>query len=178
VVQQILLTRGCCALVDDNDYEKIRGITWHLTGRGYVAGRVKTKGVRQHVYLHRFLLNAQPGQFVDHLDGDRLNNTRANLRLVTRAQNQWNRKVQRNRSGYKGVSWHRHKGRFYARIQVNGQRYNLGYFDTAEEAAEAYDEAARRLFGEYARLNGVNGSGKAELALPRHGADDDQEDGV
>jgi hypothetical protein len=94
MVQQILLVQGCCVLVDDNDYEKLRGVNWHLTARGYVAGRVKTNGVRQRVYLHRYLLDAQPDQFVDHMDGDRLNNTRANLRLVTRAQNQWNRKVQ------------------------------------------------------------------------------------
>jgi hypothetical protein len=175
MVQQILLTRGCCALVDDNDYEKLCSVKWHLTARGYVAGRVKNNGICRRVYLHRYLLDAQPDQFVDHMDGDRLNNTRANLRLVTRAQNQWNRKVQRNRSGYKGVSWHPGKGKFYARIQVNGRRYSLGYFDTAEEAAQAYDDAARRLFGEYARLNGVDGSAEAELASPRNGSEDDED---
>lgn len=114
---------------------------------------MRVNGARKRVYLHRYLLDAQPGQIVDHIDGDPLNNTRANLRLVTRAQNQWNRKAQQNASGYKGVSWHRGHQKYYARIQVHNRRHFLGYFETAEEAAEAYDAAARRLHGQHARDN-------------------------
>ena len=175
--RQLPLAKGLCTLVDDDDFALVSAYPWHITSSGYVAGKVIIDGAQKLVYLHRFLLNAPPGQVVDHINGDRLDNRQDNLRLVTRAQNQWNRKVQRNRSGYKGVSWHRRKRKFYARIQANGQRYNLGYFDTAEEAAQAYDDAARRLFGEYARLNGVNGSAAAEPVSPRHGADE-EEDGV
>jgi hypothetical protein len=175
--RQLPLAKGRCALVDDDDFAGVNEYQWHITSRGYVAGKVIIDGAQKLVYLHRFLLNAPPGQYVDHINGDRLDNQRDNLRLVTRAQNQWNRQVQRNRSGYKGVSFHRRKRKFYARIQANGQRYHLGYFDTAEEAAQAYDDAARRLFGEYARLNGVNGLASAEPVSPRHGAAD-EEDGV
>jgi hypothetical protein len=169
--RQLPLAKGRCALVDDDDFARISEYQWHITSRGYVAGTVTINGTPKLVYLHRFLLNAPPGRYVDHINGDRLDNQRDNLRLVTRAQNQWNRQVQHNQSGYKGVSWHRRKRKFYARIQANGQRYHLGYFDTAEEAAQAYDAAARRLFGEYARLNGVNGAAATEPVSQRHGAD-------
>jgi hypothetical protein len=173
--RQIPLAKGRSALVDDDDFARVSEYQWHITSSGYVAGMVLIDGAQKLVYLHRFLLDAPPSQVVDHINGDRLDNQRDNLRLVTRAQNQWNRKVQRNRSGYKGVSWHRRKRKFYARIQANGQRYHLGYFDTAEEAAQAYDDAARLLFGEYARLNGVNSAASAEAVSSRHGAEEEED---
>lgn len=147
------LSKGRYALVDDSDFDTLAQYAWHITGAGYAAGFVRVNGTRLRVYLHRYLLDAQPGQIVDHIDGDPLNNTRANLRLVTRAQNQWNRKAQLNASGYKGVSWHRLNQKYYARIQVHNRRHFLGYFETAEEAAEAYDAAAQQLYGEHARDN-------------------------
>lgn len=147
------LSKGRFALVDDSDFETLAQFRWHINGTGYAVGSVRVNGARKRVYLHRYLLDAQPGQIVDHIDGNPLNNTRANLRLVTRAQNQWNRKAQQNASGYKGVSWHRGHQKYYARIQVHNRRHFLGYFETAEEAAEAYDAAARRLHGEHARDN-------------------------
>jgi len=150
----IPLARGLVALIDEADAPLLLQWKWHIAGPGYASTRMVTGGRRRQVYMHRLLLDAQPGQIVDHIDGNRLNNTRANLRLVTRSQNQWNRRRQHNRSGYKGVSWHRRKQKWYARIQVFGTRRFLGYFDTAQEAAVAYDAAAASLHGEYARHNG------------------------
>jgi len=151
--EQLPLSKGRVALVDDSDFDTLAQYAWHINGAGYAVGSVRVNGARKRVYLHRYLLDAQPGQIVDHIDGDPLNNTRANLRLVTRAQNQWNRKAQQNASGYKGVSWHRLNQKYYARIQVHNRRHFLGYFETAQEAADAYDAAAQQWHGEHARDN-------------------------
>jgi hypothetical protein len=100
------------------------------------------------------LLEAQPGQQVDHIDGDPLNNRRANLRLVTGSQNQQNRRrAANNSSGRKGVTWHQRDGRWQVRIQLAGQRIHLGYYQHLEWASSVYDAAAMCLFGEYACLN-------------------------
>ena len=144
----IPLTRGKTAQVDDSDLSALLKHKWHLTAGGYAAANSSVDGSREYVYMHRLLLDAGPDDIVDHIDGNRLNNTRANLRLVTRTQNQWNRRTQDNACGYKGVSWHRHKGKYYARIQVNGHRRFLGYFETAYEAHLAYEMAAGKAFGE------------------------------
>jgi hypothetical protein len=146
----IPLTRGFVALVDDSDLPTLLPFKWHTTSGGYAATRLP--GTRQYIYMHRLLLQAGPDDLVDHIDGNTLNNTRANLRIVDDCQNQWNRKAQANASGYKGVCWHNEKQKFYARIQANGHRTFLGYFQTAEAAAQAYADAARHLFGEYAPL--------------------------
>lgn len=150
----IPLTRGQSALVDDSDHPTLHRHKWHLTTSGYAATTIKANGARQYTYMHRLLLDAGPDDIVDHIDGNPLNNTRANLRLVTRNQNQWNRKTQANASGYKGVAWHKRKGKYYARIQANGHRYFLGYFETAQEASQAYARAAKQAFGSYAPIAG------------------------
>lgn len=91
-------------------------------------------------------------QFIDHRDGDRANNVFSNLREATRHQNGYNRKLGRdNTSGYKGVTFF--KGRWRALIRADSQRIFLGDFDTPEEAAQAYDEAAIRYHGEFAKTN-------------------------
>jgi hypothetical protein len=144
----IPLTRGFVALVDDSDLPTLLPFKWHTTSGGYAATRMP--GTRQYVYLHRLLLQAGPDDLVDHIDGNTLNNTRANLRIVDDCQNQWNRKAQANASGHKGVAWNPRKRKYYARIQANNHRHFLGYFATAEAAAQAYADAAHELFGEYA----------------------------
>lgn len=153
MTQQIPLTRGQVALVNDDDYAWLTQYHWHCTSTGYAAARIKQNGKRRYIYMHRLLLDAQPGQFVDHIDGNRLNNTRDNLRFVTRLQNGWNRQRQSNMSGYKGVSWHDHHGKWQARIQHDGRQFFLGYFDDPVEAALAYDQAAEQHFGPFARKN-------------------------
>jgi hypothetical protein len=146
------LTQGRVALVDDADYAYPTQWRWRYDTSGYAVRKVYQAGKLTRIFMHRVILNAQPGQLVDHIDGNRLNNTRANLRIVTPSQNQWNRA--KNHSGsspYKGVSLHT-RG-WMARVRVYGKRIHLGYFVTPELAARVYDAAALHFFGVYARLN-------------------------
>lgn len=104
--------------------------------------------------MHRVIANTPAGVFTDHVDGDTLNNQCSNLRDATNAQNLQNRgKQQNNTSGYKGVSWHKGHGAFGATIGDDNNLRHLGYFATAEDAARAYDKAARELHGEFAITN-------------------------
>lgn len=105
--------------------------------------------------MHREIMRAPEGVLVDHRDGDGLHNWRENLRNCTDAQNKMNRKVisANNTSGYKGVSWSKKKRKWIAQSMINKKHIFIGHFSTPEEAARAYDEKARELFGEFARTN-------------------------
>jgi hypothetical protein len=113
---------------------------------------------RRNVYLHHFIIgDPPPGMVVDHINGDRLDNRRANLRFCTLAQNKQNSRPYRGgTSRYKGVSWKRTgkgTGKWLARIRVDGKDIHLGFHKEEEEAAKAYDTAAIRYYGEFARTN-------------------------
>lgn len=118
-----------------------------LSGRGYVI-----LGSRS---LHRLLTQAPPGMVVDHINGDRLDNRLCNLRVCTQAQNLANGRSHRDSaSKYRGVSWRPKESSWRAQISVGGQRSRfLGQWATEEDAALAYDQAAREQYGKYARLN-------------------------
>lgn len=161
-MKQIPLTRGLVALVDDEDYEWLSQWRWHAHEHNkghfhatrYVRTEVKTKWGHKYkrLLMHREIMNAPEGTDVDHWDRDELHNWRANLRVCTRSQNIANaQRSSANTSGYKGV--YRMKGPWAARIKCEGRNHFLGYFDTAEAAARAYNEAAVRLFGDFACVN-------------------------
>jgi hypothetical protein len=111
--------------------------------------------------MHREVVDAKPGDIVDHINHDRLDNRRSNLRICTHSQNCANGEGLRshNSAGYKGVYAVRDKWR--AQIRVNGRCHHLGYFVTKREAAIAYNEAAVRLFGPFASLNVIDDSALA-----------------
>ena len=147
---------GKVALVDDEDYEWLRQWKWSAgkSPTSWYARRNGASPKRERIYLHRLILAAQPGQQVDHINGDGLDNRRCNLRLCTRAQNNRNRgKGPTNTSGYKGVCWDKKAQRWRAAIWLNGKYKFLGHFDAPKDAALAYDEAALRLHGEFAKTN-------------------------
>lgn len=153
-MRQIVLTRGLVALVDDEDFLRFGAVKWHAHESGpglFYAMRDKSG---RKVYLHREILAAAPGVAVDHVNGDRLDCRRENLRLCTLSQNQGNRR--RNRRGssrFKGVTWNRRFRRWCAQITFKRRAMKLGQFIREEDAAHAYDLAARTHFGPFARVN-------------------------
>jgi hypothetical protein len=121
--------------------------------RGYVG-----KG---RIYMHREVINAPVDCQVDHVNHDGLDNRRDNLRLCTVSQNQGNSRKQNREttSRYKGVSWHSRDRRWRAQIRYGKEKVHLGQFLSEEEAAYAYDRAARNRWGEFANINGERGYG-------------------
>lgn len=163
---EIPLTRGYVALIDDEDYRLVQPYSWypaHDGNRIYAVGKVPGIGrnKRASVLMHRLITDAKPNVPVDHINQAGLDNRRSNLRSCTDTENQRNRGRQcNNKSGYKGVSQNKRRGKWEARIKANSRYYFLGYFNDPIEAAYAYDLAAIRYHGDYAYLNfreGVEG---------------------
>lgn len=159
-MKEILLGNGEKTLVDDEDYKKFvnyLGVSWSKTSHGYVATKKMVNYRVTHFYLHRLVIDAKDGETVDHINRNRLDNRKSNLRICTQAQNCWNNDKKSKRSGYKGV-WKDYGKRhgYSAVITVSGERTYLGHFDTKEKAALAYNEAAVNLKGEFAVLNVVH----------------------
>lgn len=150
------VANGAYALVDAQDYEAVSAYRWHMTARGYAARNVSVGGVTSTIFLHRVINNTPDTYITDHISGDKLDNRRSNLRTVVAAQNVQNMPpTRKNSSGYKGVSWHKRQGKYYAYIRVNKVLIHLGYYDTAEAAAKVYDIAAVKHYGKAAWQNGV-----------------------
>jgi hypothetical protein len=150
--QRIPLTRGAFALVDDADYSWLSQWRWRLNSHGYAIRSITVEDHEVHFSMHRVIMNARRGQFVDHIDHNRLNNTRANLRFVTRQQNmRYRRRFHNSSTSFKGVTFMH--GKWHVRIGLDGANIHLGFFDDLKTAAQVYDAAAKRLFGEFALPN-------------------------
>lgn len=148
---------GFYALVDDCDFEFINSFRWNLIPKGYAIRTDRSSGIKLTIYMHRVIaerMDIDCSNQIDHIDGDKLDNRRCNLRSATNQQNQANVSVPINNStGYKGVTERIKNGRHYfvARIGVGYRRFHLGCFSTAEDASEAYKSAASKYFGEFAQ---------------------------
>jgi hypothetical protein len=151
----IPLSQGKVAWVDPEDFRRVIKIKWHASKyRGekmYAKTHATVDGKKTTMFLHRFIMGASKGQLVDHKDGDGFNNSRSNLRLATNTQNLQNSRVKTGR--FKGVSWNKNAKKWMARIMAGRTDRYLGYFVDENDAARAYDAAARELHGEFARLN-------------------------
>jgi hypothetical protein len=159
-MKTISLSQGKYAIVDDWWYDRLMdGPKW-FAGRAphqntfYAKRHIHKNNKRTTELMHRVIAGVESGQEVDHKDGNGLNNLESNLRSSTRVQNGRNRGPQRNnRSGFKGVSWHRQTRKWQVHIKANSKRIYLGLFTDKSDAAIAYDEAALKYHGEFARLN-------------------------
>lgn len=169
----ITLTQGQITVVDSEDFKTLRNFKWfahaqNLRGEEKIF-RAARKEYGGTILMHRQIMNAPDGFDVDHIDMNPLNNRRANLRICTRSQNIANSKKRtHSKSPFKGVSWNTTAMAWAARIGVGNKRVFLGYFNTSEEAAKAYDVAANKSFGEFARLNGAVQPENAKPRTPHH----------
>lgn len=155
-VAYIALTRGYETVIDAEDLPHVADFNWSSQPSGKTVyacrGTRSSDGKSLGVRMHRVLIGAPDGMEVDHIDGDGLNNRKANLRLATHAENCMNRRVPvTNSSGLKGVSWHKGQRQWVAKIKVSGITVHIGSFNCPEQAHRAYCEAAARIHGKFAR---------------------------
>jgi hypothetical protein len=156
--RRIWLGEGLFVILDLRDYYHLSKYKWYIKGsfgkfyaaRNYKYDSRQTKTVS----MHREIMNAPGGLLVDHRNRNGLDNRRENLRLATYSQNNCNKPKRKNTSSqFAGVSFNKLCKRWCCYINHNGKRIFLGYFDSEIEAAKAYDAAARKYHGEFARLN-------------------------
>ena len=159
IMREILLTQGRVALVDDEDFEWLSAWKWYAkeNGKSWYAARLDSlRKPRRCIYMHHLLLDPPLSMRIDHRNHNGLDNRRQNLRICTRQQNQMNRQKQDGCSSqFKGVYWYRQTGKWRAHIKISGISQHLGYFAEEENAARAYNEAAKKLFGSFACLNEI-----------------------
>jgi hypothetical protein len=169
-MKRIPLTQDQYVIVDDDDFAELSKYKWCAMSNGgkrqlYALRNLKRTetGYRPHMLMHRQILKARVGQQVDHLNGNTLDNRRCNLRFSNTSQNAANRQKRGGNSRFKGVMITRRtyglNKRWRAQIGLSGKSYHLGYFHTEEEAALAYNQAALRQFGQFARLNQLEREG-------------------
>lgn len=121
--------------------------------RGYLAGELDGVKLRAHRVAWAMHYDQWPDGDVDHIDGDTSNNAISNLRLASNQQNQWNTKARAGSSSFKGVSWKAADKKWQVRVTDGARTKHVGYYADEVQAARAYDEAAKRYHGQFARLN-------------------------
>lgn len=149
----IPLTRGKFAIVDADNYHELAKFKWFTESAHntfYAARKQNGKSIK----MHRQITNAPDHLVVDHIDHNGLNNRKSNLRLCTFAENAKNiNSFAPNTSAYKGVHWHKNLKKWAAQITSDKRSHHLGYFESQLTAAKAYDNAAKKLHGEFATTN-------------------------
>jgi hypothetical protein len=158
-IARVRLSRGLFATIDAADAELVREHTWRAApdwrGSGcYAATNTLTETGRHTLRMHRLIMGAPPDLEVDHINHDGLDNRRSNLRLASSGQNQRNRRPdnEHQSSPFKGTS-RQSASSWCAKIRLNGKQVRIGTFASAEEAARAYDQAAKQHYGEFACTN-------------------------
>lgn len=148
----VILSSGDFVHVDPKDIVLVSAMRWHKDTNGYAYFHSFINGVDRPIRMHRFLLAPPSGLDVDHINGDRLDNRRVNLRTCSRQQNLWNSRIKStNTSGFKGVDFVKSKSLFRARIRTSSGRINIGLFKTKEGASEAYKNAAKHHHAEFCK---------------------------
>lgn len=157
MTREVALSRGYVAIVDDADFERVQALRWSVSTscgwpRAYHYAWDRSTRKARAIAMHRFIMDAPADKLVDHVNGNTLDNRRENLRLCSAGENARNSAKRRGaKLPYKGV--YLNGKRWSASICVDRTIHRLGTFDTVEEGARAYDAAAIRLHGEFARLN-------------------------
>lgn len=161
-MKYIKLTQGKKTIVDNEDFDYLNQWKWHFHNNGYAVRTINSGGGRKlnkttQLKMHRVIVNTPKDFMTDHINGNRLDNRKVNLRICTNLENSWNaRSYKRSRkdgkvSKYKGV--YCEAGKWRSKIQYKGKKIHIGMFKSEVEAALAYNSFAKKLFGEYSRLN-------------------------
>ena len=157
-MKTIKLTRNKEAIVDDEDYPSLSRYKWHCSNKGYACRAVRRNKRAVNIIMHRQILNAPKGKIIDHINRNRLDNRKLNLRFANSYQNGYNHKKairlgKPTSSIYIGVSWNKATKFWDSYLAVDGKRLKVGNFKNERHAAMARDIAARDLHGEYATFN-------------------------
>lgn len=135
------------AIIDSSDVKLARKYKWYLSNNGYAITRINRK---KQLFLHRLIMNPPNDMQVDHINRNKLDNRRCNLRICTHQQNLFNTKIRSdNTSGVTGVSFDNKREKWRARIYANKKDMHLGYFDTFEDAVIARYKAEKKYFGDF-----------------------------
>jgi hypothetical protein len=153
-MKTIPLTKGKFTIVDDDDFEWLNSFKWFYLSTGYAARNPRDNETSTNtILMHRFILNLNGIPQADHISGDRLDNRRGNLRVVTPHENAFNRGRNRNnRSGFKGVCWHVCANKWRAYINLNRRQIHLGLFKDKNDARDAYRTAVVKYHGRCAHV--------------------------
>lgn len=152
-IARVPLSRGAVAIIDAADAGLVAGKNWYRSSAGYAVTKATIEGKQATVLMHRLICQTPKDLDTDHINGDRLDNRRGNLRIATRSQNMLNTGAySTNRSGYKGVCWATGPQRWKAQALRNGKMISLGYYTSAEEAHAAYIAFVAKHDGEFARV--------------------------
>ena len=154
----IPLGHGKAAIVDAADYEWLMLWKWRVTDKGYAYRTSKRDG--KSGAMHRLILDTPRGMVSDHINGNRLDNRRSNLRICTYAGNARNKGNCSHTSVYKGVGWKKDNSLWQARIHMGDKWMHIGLYEEEVAAAVAYNYKAKELFGDHARLNPIPGDWK------------------
>jgi hypothetical protein len=163
-MKNISLPNKQFTIIDDDNFNDISKYSWRLVGAGYVSRGVRLKakygGKHKIFYLHREIMGAKKGEEVDHINHNKLDNRKSNLRICNHRQNHLNRKGDSmSSSGFKGVSFKGNNCKdrpWCTRIFTNKKEIYLGNYATPQEAAKVYNIAAKKYFGDYAFLNKID----------------------
>lgn len=152
MTKQIELTQGKVAIIDDEDFNLVSKYKWYFD-HGYARS---SPAFKTRIYMHRLIMVVPVNKVIDHINGNTLDNRKSNLRICSQRENASNvdaSRANKRLSKYKGVTIGTNKKKWVASITVNYKSIYLGSFDTEEQAALAYNEAAKEHYGEFAQLN-------------------------
>lgn len=158
-MKMIPLTRGLFAKIDDEDFNEISKYKWfaqfnYCAGKYYAIRNIRGTNPRKKIKMHRQIMNAKKEQMIDHKNSDTLDNQKDNLRICDKYQNVWNRRKIKNASSkFKGVYWYAPTKKWGARIGYKYKNIFIGYFKKEIEAANAVDNYAEKLHGDFACFN-------------------------
>lgn len=143
---------GRSFIIDYDDYDKVKNAYWGVNKNNYVYGGIRRNGKKECIGIHRYLVDEYSSNFIDHINGDRTDNRKINLRIVDSSQNAQNTPVRiDNKSGVTGVFWYEPHQKWISYININKKRISLGHYSNFVDAVKARYNAMIKYYGEYAR---------------------------